>query len=486
MRELRISVLLVSTLAASSYAQTSVSADPIKPGSVTVTGSLRSRLYDWDWFQPASGNNSYLYSGNILRLEFSESRDTWHWNAEFAVPFLLGLPSNATGTGPQQGGLGSNYLSANGGAQNAAMIFPKQLYLRPEGIAGERGHSLQIGRFEFLDGSEVSPKNATVAVLKNTRVNERLIGNFGWSDVGRSFDGVHYSYSKAAENVSFVTAIPTRGVYQTDGWGWNRVGLGYGSYTHECSGRHAADTRLFVIDYDDWRHILKTDNRPLAARRADFDNLRILTFGSHSLHAIETSAATFDFLVWGAAQTGRGGVQKQRAGAINIEGGLQPKILPRIKPWPRAGYSWSSGDNNPSDNTHGTFFQLLPAPRPYARVPFFNMMNNVDRFGMVTLLPHAQVTVSSEFHALRLSDANDLWYSGGGVFQPWTFGYSGRSTSGKQSLGNLYEASVEYRAKCWFTFTAYAGYTQGLAAMEQIYPNGKDGRFGYREVFYRF
>jgi len=34
--------------------------------------------------------------------------------------------------------------------------------------------------------------------------------------------------------------------------------------------------------------------------------------------------------------------------------------------------------------------------------------------------------------------------------------------------------------------TGYFGYTQGLAAMEQIYPAGKDGRFGYLEAMYRF
>jgi hypothetical protein len=36
------------------------------------------------------------------------------------------------------------------------------------------------------------------------------------------------------------------------------------------------------------------------------------------------------------------------------------------------------------------------------------------------------------------------------------------------------------------TLTAYVGYAQGLAVMEQIYPQGKDGRFGYLEFMYRF
>jgi hypothetical protein len=491
MKVLTRSVLALLTAVAPLWSQTAAPSGPtpIKIGGVTLTGSLRSRMYLWDWFQPAAGNNSYQYSGNLLRIGLSQGRDSWDWNAEFAVPFLLGLPNNATGTGPQQGalGFGSNYFTANSGSRNTAMIFPKQLYVRLLGLGGNKAHTLQIGRFEFLDGSEVLPKNATLASLKRDRVFQRLIGNFGFSDVGRSFDGIHYVYGTPNDNVTFIAAIPTRGVFQVDGWGWNRIGLGYASYTHQWRGkRHAADTRFFAIEYDDFRHILKTDNRPLAARRADLQNIRIETFGAHSLHAFETGSGTFDLLVWGAVQTGRWGAQTQRAGAADIEAGFQPKLLPQLKPWLRGGFTYGSGDGNPNDNRHGTFFQILPTPRPYARFPFFNMMNTEDRYGILILRPHPKLTLSTEFHALRLSDANDFWYSGGGAFQPWTFGYSGRVTSGRRSLGNLYDLSVDYRVHRKLTLGGYFGYTQGLAAMAQIYPNGKDGRFGYLELLHRF
>ena len=487
-----VSLALLALSAGDGYGQPAsdpAASDPIKLSDVTVSGSLRSRFYAWDWFQPVSGNNNYQYSGNILRVGFSEQRAGWDWNAEFAVPFLLGLPGNANGTGSQQGalGLGANYVTANGGSQNTAFLFPKQLYVRFDGLAGDRGHALQIGRFEFLDGSEAAPRSATLAVLKRERVAARLIGNFGFTDVGRSFDGVHYSYTTPSDNFTFVAGVPTRGVFQVDGWGWNRAGFGYASYTHQWGGgRHAADTRFFVIEYDDWRHVVKADNRPLAVRRGDLNNIRIETFAGHTLHALDTGAGTLDLLLWGAAQTGRWGVQQHRAGAFDIEGGIQPKILPKLKPWLRGGYCWGSGDGNPNDNTHGTFFQLLPTPRLYARFPFFSMMNNEDRFGILILRPHAKVTVSSEFHSLRLSNANDAWYLGGGVFQPWTFGYTARSTSGRRSLGNLYDTSLEYRMNRKLTLTGYLAYTQGLAVMQEIYQQGKDARLGYLEFLYRF
>jgi hypothetical protein len=461
---------------------------PIKFGDVSFSGTLRSRLYVWNWFQAAAGANQYEYSGNLLRLNLAEKRDAWDWDAEFAVPFLLGLPTGATDPAPQGAlGLGSNYYAANSARRNTAMIFPKQLYVRFDELGGSQAQKLQLGRFTFLDGSEIAPKDATLAVLKRDRVSQRLLGDFGWSDVGRSFDGVHYEFSKPSDDFTLVAAVPTRGVFQSDGWGWNRIGFAYAAYTHEWSkGRHAADTRFFTLEYDDFRHILKTDNRPTAVRKGDTENIVINTFGGHSLHAFTTGAGTLDFLAWGAVQTGRWGTQQQLSYAFDLEGGWQPDVLPRVRPWLRGGYTDGSGDGNPNDNKHETFFQVLPTPRPYARFPFFNMMNMKDRFGALVLRPQPKVTVSTEFHSLSLSSVNDLWYSGGGAYQPWTFGYTGRAVAGRRSLGNLYDTSVEYRVGKKITLTAYLGYTQGLAAIEHIYPQGKDGQFGYAELLYRF
>jgi hypothetical protein len=114
------------------------------------------------------------------------------------------------------------------------------------------------------------------------------------------------------------------------------------------------------------------------------------------------------------------------------------------------------------------------------------MMNNRDRFGMLILRPHAKATVSVEVHTLQLSNRNDLWYQGGGVFQPWTFGFTGRAANGARSLANLYDASVEYRIRPNVTFTGYIGVAQGLAVVNAIYPRGALGTLGYVEALYRF
>ncbi len=221
-------LLLLGSVA--SAQSTATAPGTIQIGNITFSGSVRSRLYVWDWFQGATGENQYQYSGNLVRLNFAEKLTGWDWDAEFAVPILLGLPAKATDAAPQGAlGLGSNYYTANDNRSNAAMIFPKQLYVRLDALGGHDGQSLQMGRFIFLDGSETTPKNATLATIKRDRISQRLLGDFGWSDVGRSFDGVHYSFSSDSDNFTFVGAVPTRGVFQVDGWGWNQVGFGYGA-----------------------------------------------------------------------------------------------------------------------------------------------------------------------------------------------------------------------------------------------------------------
>jgi hypothetical protein len=291
-----------------------------------------------------------------------------------------------------------------------------------------------------------------------------------------------------------MTAIPTRGVFQTDGWGETHTGVSYLAYTRGWGrGKHSAETRAMSIYYQDWRHIVKTDSRPLAARRGDLANIRIGTFGGHHISAVTTKAGTVDLMLWGVAQTGRWGVLNHRAQAFAVEGGFQPAASAiqrwkplRFKPWLRFGFFESSGDANPNDNAHETFFQILPTPRAYDRFPFFNMMNNRDINAALIARPHPRLTVSNEFHALRLSQRNDLWYLGGGAYQPWTFGYTGRAAGGAQSLANLYDISVDFRFNAAVSMNGYVGIAQGLAAARAIYPNGKDAKLGLLELTYRF
>ncbi|MBI5281823.1 MAG: alginate export family protein [Candidatus Solibacter usitatus] len=460
---------------------------PIKWGNVVVSGSLRTRLEMWDWFA-GNANNDYAFSGNLFRLSFAQTLKKVDWQLELAAPVLLGLPKDAIAPAPQsQFGLGGNYYAANKNSQNAAMLFPKQGYVRFKGLFGDKDQSVRLGRFEWMDGGEAMPKDPTLAALKRDRVNQRLIGPFPWTHVGRSFDGGHYTSNKGRINYTLVGALPTRGAFQVDGWGNLKVGFVYGSVTGQTGGgKSAGEWRALAIYYQDWRHVLKTDNRPAAVRQLDMNSIRIGTYGGHYIHKVDTAAGTMNVMLWGVLQSGKWGRQDHAAGAIDLEAGWQPKALPKLKPWLSGGYFHSSGDGDTQDNKHNTFFQLLPTPRLYARTPFYNMMNNEDIFGMLTVRPHKAVTLRSEFHALRLANRKDLWYLGGGAFQPWSFGYVGRNTSGARSLANLWDVSADWNVNAHFAFTGYLGYVDGRAAVQTIYPKGTNGKFGYLELTYKF
>jgi len=459
-----------------------------KKSSLTINGSIRTRVEAWDWFE-GEANNSYAFSGSIFRLSIGQQKEELDWQFEMAAPLLLGLPDDAVAPGAQgQLGLGATYFVANDSSRNAGLPFLKQGFIRLKNLGGSEASSLRIGRTEFIDATEVVPKSATLAAVKRERLTHKLIGNFVWSHVGRSFDGLTYVYNHSNNNLTFFGARPTRGVFQVDGWGELNIGLSYASYTRQVGTKKSSgDLRIFGIFYDDWRKsIVKTDNRPLPIRRGDQDNIRIGTAGGHYIHAFETSSGTFDLLFWGAGQFGSWGVQDHRAGSASAEAGYQPPVWPKLKPWFRGGFSYSTGDGNPTDGTHTTFFQILPTPRWLARFPFYNLMNNQDAFGEVILRPDPRFNVRSEIHSLRLANGNDLWYQGGGAYQPWTFGYVGRPSGGRRDFATVADISADYQINRRISMVFYFANAWGGQVMQSIYPKGKDARMGYVELTYRY
>ena len=468
--------------------QATVADQSLKVGSVTIAGSIRTRMESWDWFQ-GQASNDYTFFGSILRVSLSQSQKRFDWQLELAAPLLLGLPDDAIAAGTQgQLGFGASYYAANSKNPNAGMVFAKQGFLRFKEIGGVAGQSLKVGRMEVIDGNEVTPTNTTLAALKRDRIAHRLLGNFGFSHVGRSFDGAQYSLNGSKLNLTLFGGRPTRGVFQVDGWGELNVNVFYGALTGQTGGKNSAgEWRVFGLGYSDYRDgVLKTDNRPSVVRRVDTGHINIGTYGGHYLHTVSTKPGAFDILFWGAIQNGSWGRLAHQAGALAVEAGFQPNVARRLKPWIRGGYNYGSGDKNPNDSTHGTFFQILPTPRIYARMPFFNMMNTRDIFGELVLRPTKALTIRADAHSLRLANANDLWYTGGGAFQPWTFGYTGRASNGQRGLATLYDVSADYNLNGHLSLGAYGGHADGKLVMQSIYPKDKNGNFGYLELTVKF
>jgi hypothetical protein len=446
-------------------------------------GYLRARVEWWDWFNPGTPavgqQNEYAFFASYLR--FTAQRSTRHADifAEVSVPILAHLPTDATAAAPQgQLGLGPAYRAANG--DRAAYIFVRQASLTLKAFAGEHSN-LKLGRFEFIEGQESLTQDSTLDWIKRERIAHRLIGNFAFSHVQRTADGAQFSYNARGTNVTLVAARPTVGVFELNG---NKeipdIEYVYAGITHTGASKKY-DARLFYIFYRDDRGIIPTDNRPLPVRRFDTTSLDISTFGGHYTRKLGNA----DLLAWGAWQGGDWGRLTQRAWAYVAELGYQFPSVPG-KPWLRLGTDRTSGDHDPNDSRHGTFFQILPTPRIYARFPFFNMMNLEDSFVEAMVRPHPRVTIRSDYRWLRLSQVADLWYSGGGAFQYGTFGFSSRPSFGSRDLGNLADVSLDFKASSKTVLTFYYGYASGGKIIHSIYPAGSNGSLAYWELSQRF
>ena len=204
---------------------------------------------------------------------------------------------------------------------------------------------------------------------------------------------------------------------------------------------------------------LKVDNRPKQARVADKEPITINTIGGNVTTAVDFGPHR------GRPALGRRadrtwGVQSDGAWAYAMEAGYQIPQIPTA-PWLRVGWDRSSGDNNPNDDVHRTFFQLIPTARTYARLPFFNLMNSSDVFFELLLRPHDRVLVRTDFHWLRVTDGRDLWYSGGGATSNTFFGYAGSPANGNRALATLADISVTVALIEHLTVEGYYGHAFG-------------------------
>ncbi|MBL8959682.1 MAG: alginate export family protein [Gemmatimonadetes bacterium] len=450
------------------------------PATVTVGASTRMRAESWNWFDPRS-DGEYTFASALSRLFAAGSAKHLAWRAELNVPAFAALPEAAVQPAPSgQLGMGGAYAAGNNNRSSVAQVVLRQLWGEWKGGAG----SVRAGRFEFSDGLERTPRSPALATLKTTRIGQRLIGPFTYTQVQRSLDGVMATARTGTSTWNLVAARPTSGVFTATEAGHTLdVDLAYGAWSRGFLRANGSETdvRVFGILYDDDRGTVPVDNRPLATRTAAPRDISIQTVGGHLVTLLPSGAATYDLLLWGAAQRGTWSGLDHRAGGLAAEAGVQwPKA--RWSPWLRAGHWYGSGDGSAADGTHGTFFQLVPTPRPYARFPFFNAMNTREWFGYLTMRPTRTHTARVSVHRIDLSNPADAWYIGGGAYDKRTFGFAGRPSNNERHLGQLVDASVEWRPNTHVTVELFAARNWGNRLASRIYASDGSGTLAYLEL----
>ena len=487
MTRLRLLFLLMLIAAT---ARADVTLDSIAP-ELSIKGSLRTRAEAWNWFEPKSGiNNDYVFGATLGRLAVQWKAWRYEVVAEGQTSALFGLPDDAVGAPPEGPlGLGGVYFAHNR-AQDDASVFLKQGYVLLKDVAqdiGFTGLNLKGGRFEFSEGSEVpAGGEPTLEWLKKARIGERLIGPFGWSHVGRAYDGGTASWTTNPEwctatwwptctaNVTLFGAHPTQGGFDLDGNDEiDEITVGYAAF-NLTRPRFSTNTdaRLFYMYYDDGRGLLKSDNRPLPAREADLGtDITIHSFGGNVQQVIPTGAGPFDLLAWGLVQTGDWGPLDHGAHGYDFEAGWQPASV-AWKPWLRVGYGRTSGDDDPADGDHGTFFQMLPTARIYSWSTFYNLQNNEDAFVQLILRPTQALVWRTDFHAIRVSEEKDLWYQGSGATladRNVGFGFPGRPAGGRNELLRIIETQLTYDWSPNISAGIYYGHVFGGGVVRSLF-----------------
>lgn len=463
-----------------------------QPASAAPTGSghsfnvfvwERARGDAWQWFDAPPYRNEYRYLQSFLRVGMTQRIARWDWELEMGQPSVLDAPSNAVAPGAQgQLGLGGTYYAASGNNGYPAAAFLKQGFVR---YGLNESSAVRLGRFEFFGGTETHPKDPTMLWLQNNRMQQRLIGNFGFANAMRSFDGLDAHANWGAWNLTGAAARADQGVFNMNGNPEINADFQYLALTRTAAkGRVIA--RAFGIGYHDGRTgLTKSDNRPLTVRQADHKNIRLGTYGGSVIATAPAGPGLFDFIFWGALQNGNWGKLSDSAGAAAVEGGYRATKI-ATQPWLRAGWSRATGDNNPADNKQNTFFQLLPTPRVYARLPFYNLMNNTDTFVQAIDRPAKRLELRSDLHWLDLTSSRDLWYLGGGAFDNKVFGFTGRPAGGHTSFASVADISSDWQATSHFAFNVYYGHGWGKSVVRSLYPKGPNIQLGYLEMIYRW
>jgi hypothetical protein len=457
---------------------------------VAFTLSDRARGEFADWFDPPgtaapAGAERYAFFANQLRAGVRVTLPHAQLTVEAQDTRLVNLPDDATLPAPQGSlGPGAVYF-LNTRDTNQGETFLKQGFATLRG----RGFTAKLGRFEYREGAETAPGDATLAFLKRARINERLVGTFDFTHVTRSFDGGSLAYDAPGWNATALGVRPTRGGFEVSANreldGVSLAGLALTAKRLPFASAPPSDLRLFYFYYEDRRNEpVKVDNRALGSRQADRDAIFVHTIGGHAVTAAELGPGILDGLVWGAGQAGEWGKLDHLAWAGAVELGYQLPSVP-AKPWLRIGYDVSSGDGDPTDGDHGTFFQMLPTARVYAQLPFFNLMNDQDLFAQLILRPHERLMIRTDYHWLSLTDRDDLWYSGGGATNAKIFGFAGSPSGGHRELAHLVDVSATVSLHQYLSLGVYYGHAFGRSVVRASFDDA-DADYGFVELTFKY
>ena len=435
-------------------------AQPAEP-KVTATIANVTRVESWSYFQPRIdplaltpepvGDPDYTFIADRAELGVRVEGRRFDLSGAFNYVRLENLPTDAIGPGGF--GSGAFYFAATG-VSYSYQLYLGELTLRVK--SDDTRTTLTLGRMPF----------AATHRLGADRLDGRLIGNFEWSLYQRRFDGARVDAARGRWHFTAGAFMPTQGGYEeSTNLTITKIQVGAASAAYAPDG---SETQAFLYAYRDRRRspMAVVDNRLIDDRRPD---VTIASIGGSHARVVATRAGELDAVAWGAGQLGDWYGTPHRAASFALEAGHR-WTRARWRPWLRAGYLWASGDGGWDDDSHNTFFQMLPSSRKYALSSAYAQMNLRDAFAQAVIEPRG-FNARIEVHRLTLASGADLWYQGSGATASADryFGFAGRYAQGETSLGTVLEGTIDVPLKKYWSVNAYAGTMWGGGVVKRYF-----------------
>jgi hypothetical protein len=247
--------------------------------------------------------------------------------------------------------------------------------------------------------------------------DERLIGAFGWNNIGRVFDAAKLRWQNPWFGVDFFVSrvvIPEDDVFN--------VANDYDFF----SGFYATSTRIpkntldfYFLARNASQEAISAEPSPQAPQPGARD---IYTVGLR-LKSKPGELGNWDYAFESAGQFGnfrdrRLGADSQRldhdAWMLTVNGGYtfaETWGTPRVA----LEYCFGSGDIDATDCKHETIENLFPTNHKfYGYMDFISLQNVHDVRGIFQLKPCARVSTAIEAHGFWLADTHDNFYNVGG------------------------------------------------------------------------
>ena len=260
--------------------------------------------------------------------------------------------------------------------------------------------SLKIGRQELSYGEE------------------RLVGAFGWNNIGRVFDAAKARWQNSWFGVDFFASrvvIPEDQNFNVN----NDYDWFSGFYaTSPLIPKHLLDVYFFARNAD--QKAISAVPSPQAPQPSARD---IYTVGGR-IKSKPSELGNWDYFLDGAYQFGNFRDRRLGANSPKLEhdaymfvanGGYtfadawgQPRLALE--------YCYGSGDSNPTDDKHETFENLFPTNHKfYGYMDFFSLQNIHDIRAIIQIKPTPRWSIALEAHAFWLADTSDNLYNVGGA-----------------------------------------------------------------------